>query len=558
MSCNSDWLKKPLMNSRFPKFLRPAILMRASNLINEKPISTRGIEELKEKKRKELKRLFYLEDSGSVLQGMKLIDNLQWLGVAHHFEDEIDFSLEKLSQWHSCGEDHDDLHSTALRFRLLRQHMKPISCDVFEKFVKDENIRKSLIKDKEGLLNLYEASYLGSNDEDIILFEAMKFSEIQLKTSVETMRPDCHVISRRISRALELPRHRRMVRLESRLGIEEYYDMQTNHSCPLLQLAKLDYNNVQLLHQMELTQLTRWWKQLGVGDKLGHFARNSMGECFLWTVGIFPNPKYSEVRVEMAKVIAILLVIDDVFDKYGTFHDLSLFTRAIQRWDANAIETLPEYMKVCYMALYNTTKEIAHKVLKQLGKDIHHLLKGSWIHTVEAYMIEFKWFSRGEQAVSAEEYVENGVATAGAYMALVHAFFLMGEGLTDHNIKLMSKPYPKLFSASGRILRLWDDLGTSKEEEDRGDNASIIGVLMKEKNLSTENEAQQHIKQLILKLWKDLNGNLVDSNPWPLSIINVCFNMSRTAQVFYQHQQYSYASNVKNIADSIFWEPIEL
>ncbi|KZV40306.1 putative terpene synthase 11 [Dorcoceras hygrometricum] len=482
---------------------------------------------------------------------MKLIDNLQWLGLGHHFEDESNLWLEKLSG-ESASVDEDDLHSTALLFRLLRQHMKPINCDILEKFTRDQNIRDSLIKDKEGLLSLYEASYLGSNDEGV-LSEAMKFTETLLIKS--PVRPECD-LSQRIGRALELPRHRRMVRLESRSRIKEY-GMRTSQSSRLLQLAKLDYNKVQLLHQMELAQFTRWWKQLGLADKLG-FVRNSTAECFLWTVGLFPHPKYSGVRVEMAKVIAILLAIDDVFDKYGTMNDLSLFTLAIQKWDLDAIETLPEYMKMCFMALYNTTREIANKVLKEHGVDIHHFLARSWIDTIEAFMIEFKWFSRREEPISAEDYMENGAATAGAYMALVHAFFLMGEGLTNHNIKLMSKPYPELFSASGRILRLWDDLGTSKEEEDRGDSASIIGILMEEKNLSSENEARQHIKQTILNLWKDLNGNLsTDSiNPLPLPIINVCFNMCRTAQVFYQHQEYSYVSNVGRMADVIFFEHI--
>ena len=31
------------------------------------------------------------------------------------------------------------------------------------------------------------------------------------------------------------------------------------------------------------------------------------------------------------------------------------------------MEQLPDYMKICYMALYNTTNEIAYEVLKQHG-----------------------------------------------------------------------------------------------------------------------------------------------------------------------------------------------
>ena len=80
---------------------------------------------------------------------------------------------------------------------------------------------------------------------------------------------------------------------------------------------------------------------------------------------------------------------------------------------------------------------------------------------IEGYMLEASWFNSG-YLPNVEEYIENGVTTAGTYMALVHLFFLIGQGVTKENAKLLVKPYPKLFSCSGRIFRLWDDLGTAK------------------------------------------------------------------------------------------------
>ncbi|CAI9783568.1 unnamed protein product [Fraxinus pennsylvanica] len=92
-------------------------------------------------------------------------------------------------------------------------------------------------------------------------------------------------------------------------------------------------------------------------------------------------------------------------------------------------------------------------------------------------MVEANWFSSGHVPTLAN-YLENAVTTSGSYMALVHIFFLLGEGISLGNVKLMEKPYPKIFSRSGKILRLWDDLGTSKEEQDRGDNASSIPLII--------------------------------------------------------------------------------
>lgn len=58
-------------------------------------------------------------------------------------------------------------------------------------------------------------------------------------------------------------------------------------------------------------------------------------------------------------------------------------------------------------------------------------------------------------------YLDNGVISAGSCMALVHSTFLLGDGISKETISML-KPYPRLFSCSGEILRLWDDLGTSR------------------------------------------------------------------------------------------------
>ena len=78
----------------------------------------------------------------------------------------------------------------------------------------------------------------------------------------------------------------------------------------------------------------------------------------------------------------------------------------------------------------------------------------------DAFLAEAKWFN-GRYIPSFKEYLDNGVTSSGSYMALVHSFFLVGNGLSKETISMM-KPYPRLFACSGEILRLWDDLGTSR------------------------------------------------------------------------------------------------
>ncbi|XP_027172070.1 geraniol synthase, chloroplastic-like [Coffea eugenioides] len=227
----------------------------------------------------------------------------------------------------------------------------------------------------------------------------------------------------------------------------------------------------------------------------------------------------------------------------------------VKRWDLEAMEGLPEYMRICYMALYNTTNEICYKILKENGWSVLPYLKATWIDMIEGFMLEASWYNNG-QVPNMEEYVENGVTTAGAYMAMVHLFFLIGQGVTEENVKLLMKPYPKLFSCSGRILRLWDDLGTAKEEQERGDLASSIQLFMRENNITCDEEGRKRILQLIDNLWKDLNWELVSRDAMPLAIIKAAFNMARSSQVVYQHEEESYFSSVDNYVESLFFTPI--
>ncbi|KAF2284338.1 hypothetical protein GH714_020774 [Hevea brasiliensis] len=87
----------------------------------------------------------------------------------------------------------------------------------------------------------------------------------------------------------------------------------------------------------------RWWRNTGLGEKLS-FARDRIVENFLWTIGETFEPQFSYCRRMSTKVNSLLTTIDDIYDVYGTLDELELFTDAVQRWDVNAIEQLPDYM----------------------------------------------------------------------------------------------------------------------------------------------------------------------------------------------------------------------
>ncbi|KAJ6693395.1 hypothetical protein OIU85_004190 [Salix viminalis] len=329
--------------SRSPKPMpesptRTDLSLESGNLINvvslpraaDRKYSARTLEELVESIQTVLRR------SSDPASTLNLIDTVQRLGISHHFEEEIDEQLDRSCDW-NVGE---DLFATALRFRLLRQAGKHSSSDVFQKFIsKEGKLKDFLAEDKRGMLSLHEASYLATKNEEILL-HAQKLTRTSLQQLMPLMSSNC---SSYVAQALKLPRHLRMARLESRNYIS-CYRKEKNFNLDLFQLARVDFNMVQQLHNTELTEI--------------------------------------------------------------------------------------------------------------------------WIDIVEAFLVEAKWFNKNH-VPSPEEYLANGVTTGGTYMALVHAFFLMGQDVTNETAAMM-EPYPNLFSVSGKILRLWDDLGTAEEEQERG------------------------------------------------------------------------------------------
>ncbi|XP_037497833.1 terpene synthase 10-like [Jatropha curcas] len=117
-----------------------------------------------------------------------------------------------------------------------------------------------------------------------------------------------------------------------------------------------------------------WWLNVGLGEKLS-FARDRLMENFLWTIGMIFEPEFGYCRRMSTKVNVLLTTIDNVYDVYGTLDELELFTDAVERWDVNAIEQLPDYMKICLLTLYNTINELAYDTFKEQGLHILPYLK---------------------------------------------------------------------------------------------------------------------------------------------------------------------------------------
>ncbi|KAF9588425.1 hypothetical protein IFM89_010184 [Coptis chinensis] len=256
----SDTLTEVSQSSSVDSKFHPSVwdshFVDSSSSDSRKPetFSEERINELK----KEVKTMLSLASNDPFTE-LELIDNIQRLGVAYHFETQIEDAIQRIydNDTHFFDKIVDyqrsDLCATSLWFRLLRQAGYHVSPDVFQKF-KDEKgeFHASLASDLQGMLSLYEASYLSFNGEDI-MDEAMAFTTKHLKSMVTRLSP---TLASQVQQALEIPLQKSIKRVQARHYISIYQeDSARNES--LLEFAKLDFNLVQLIHQKEISEITR-------------------------------------------------------------------------------------------------------------------------------------------------------------------------------------------------------------------------------------------------------------------------------------------------------------
>ncbi|KAL9441415.1 hypothetical protein AB3S75_019993 [Citrus x aurantiifolia] len=408
-----------------------------------------------------------------------LVDQLQRLGVAYHFENEIKEALQSIYNSHvnsNCDVNYDhnnDLYTGALRFRLLRQHGYKVSADIFKKF-KDEKgeFKAMLTNDARGLLCLYEASYLRVQGENI-LEEACEFSRKHLKSLLPHISTS---LANQVEHSLEIPLHRGMPRLEARQYISIYEADNSTRNELILELAKLDFNLLQALHRRELSEISRWWKDIDFATKLP-FARD--------------------------------------------------------RWEVAAANELPKYMQVCYFALLDVVKEMEVKSVNKEPPGCMHYAKEAIKGLVRAYFVEAKWFN-AKYVPTFEEYMENSTMSSGYPMLAVEALV----GLEDMAITKQALDWaisvPKIIRSSSVIARLDDDVHTYKVEQERGDAPSSVECYMQQYGVSEE-EACNKIKEMVEIEWMNINEEIQDPNHPPLQWLLPSLNLARMMVVLYQN-----------------------
>uniref|UniRef100_A0A1W7HBX5 Terpene synthase n=1 Tax=Scoparia dulcis TaxID=107240 RepID=A0A1W7HBX5_SCODU len=492
------------------------------------------IEELTEEVGNELKGLTTNRDYAGQI---RMVDTIQRLGIAYHFEPEIDQALQCVFETFDvfCEHNHDNLYVIALGFRLLRQHGYRVSSEIFEKFKDSEGEFKlpnpEDLSSVMGMLEFYEATHLRVHDEDI-LENGFVFARNFLEFALPCLSNPA--VAEQVSHALKWYSNRRgLPRLEARFYISIYAKIHPSlHHQGLLRLAKLDFNLLQSLHKKELSEIYRWWKSLEVEKKFP-YTRDRIVELYFWTLGICYEPKYAVARKIQTKVQAMISILDDTYDAYGTFPELKILTEAIERWDVSCLDQLPEYMQFLYRVLLDLFQEIEEEeVVRQAGT--YRVTYGieAIKEVARAYFDEAKWREEN-YTPTMEEYMSVATRSSGYVSLIVISFLGIDGNIANREAFDWVLSEPDMVKATTIICRLIDDMVGHQFDRQRDHIPSAVECYMNEHNVSEE-EVCDKLNIQIEAAWKDLNQGFMRPTAIPVPLLHRIFNFACVIEVVYK------------------------
>ncbi|KAH7863456.1 hypothetical protein Vadar_017731 [Vaccinium darrowii] len=352
-----------------------------------------------------------------LFEHMWAVDRLERLGISRYFKSEIKECVDYVHRyWNEEGicwarnSVVHDIDDTSMGFRLLRLHGYPVSADVFGYFKKGDEFfcfAGQSTQAVTGMYNLYRASNISFPGEKILedaneystkfLREKQACNELLDKWIVTKDLPG------EVGYALDVPWYASLPRLEARFYLEHYggeddvwigktlYRMPYVNNNTYLELAKLDYNKCQALHQQE-------WHSIQNQTSL-------LLAYYLAAATIF-EPERSNEQLAWAKTATLVEMIAAYFEKEGNSSDQR---RAFVREFRNSGGQLNyenygrqvninHYTPITFIehvfgvtsrynkttgngllgTLIRTIDQLSLNTLEERGRDIHHNLLHAW------------------------------------------------------------------------------------------------------------------------------------------------------------------------------------
>ncbi|KAH9743950.1 alpha-humulene/(-)-(E)-beta-caryophyllene synthase [Citrus sinensis] len=257
------------------------------------------------------------------------------------------------------------------------------------------------------------------------------------------------------------------------------------------------------------------------------------------------EPSHNEALLTFAKLD---------FNKLQKLHQKELGD--ISRWDINAIDQLPEYMKLCYGALIDVYSE-AEKDLASQGKLYRlHYAKEAMKNLVKHYLFEAKWCHQS-YVPTVDEYMAVALVTSASLMLSTISFVGMGDIVTKESFEWLFSN-PRSIRASSVVNRLMNDIMSHKFEQSRGHVASSVECYIKQYE-ATEEEAYNELRKQVSNAWKDINEDCLRPTVVPMPLLMRILNLTRDADVTYKYDDgYTFAEVLKDFIASLFINPVPI
>ncbi|KAK8529620.1 hypothetical protein V6N12_060397 [Hibiscus sabdariffa] len=509
---------------------------------------TKEIDPLKEKVKDML-----LASAADPVEKVKFIDTLVRLGVSYHLEKDIENQLETIFKSHHnlFADNHHDINTTSIVFRVFRQHGFKMSCDVFNEFKdSDGKFKESLMNDARGMLSLYEAAHLRVHGE-YILEEALWFTRANLQPLANKSSPH---LAKLITTALDQPLNKCPPRLAARNYLSFYEEEDTRNET-LLQFAKLDFNRVQTLHKQEICQIARFWEDHKFSSELP-YARERYVEAYTWANSVYYEPCFTLWRIILTKIVVLVSILDDSFDAYGTPQELQRLIDALKRWEIDALDELQDYTRVICKAVLDVIHEIDELALKEGISYSVPYAKDALIGLAENYQAEMMW-CRGGYVPTFEKYMSVATKTSTYDLALTIAFMGMGN-IADKEAFKWLRNEPEIMKVLNVIGRLMDDIVSHKFEQLREHCPSSVECYMKEHGVSEKNTLED-FEKMLEDAWKDVNEECMRPTVVPRDLLIRHLNYARVTYLFYKHGDgYTHPDYSKHDIYALFIDPIPI
>ncbi|CAN6968905.1 unnamed protein product [Brassica oleracea var. botrytis] len=485
---------------------------------------------------------------------IRLIHLLVNLGIAYHFETEIDEILNKaFGKMDDIIAQQDDLETISTMFEVFRLRGYYMSCDAFSRFQGENGkFKESFAEDIRGMLQLYQAAHLGTPSEDI-MDEAQSFTRHHLESlkgnHAASVSPH---LSTHIKNALCRARYHNLEMLATREYIS-FYDQEEDHDETLLKFAKLNFNYCQLHYIQELKDLTKWWKDIDLSSKLP-YIRDRIVEVFFGSVAMYFEPQYSLGRIIVAKLTAVATVFNDTCDAYGTLPEVTSLVDAFQRWDLGGTEKLPSYVRIVFGSVFETLEEIEQEMRPGGRSEIVQVVVDE-MKLARAYLALSKW-SRKSHVPTFEEYMEIGMRTSMDQYA-AYSFIAM-EDCDETQICEWYNSKPKMMEALNGIFRIVNDISTYEREMKRGEVATGLNCYMKQHEVTKE-EAIEELNKIATDYYKIIMEEFLTTTAVPRPVLVRCLNVSRPVDLIYKESdKFTNPGELKDAITSLFIHPIPL